>query len=412
LQDLERGQGQLKISMSDTKAFELGKNLATTAGKIIYQNELMQLIHYTPQTATQHAAPLLVIPPWINKYYILDMQEQNSFVRYCLQQGHAVFLISWVNPTAALAHKDFAAYMREGPLAALQQIQQCTGATAVNMVGYCIGGTLQACLLAYLAAQPAIAATLPQITSATYLVTMVDFSEPGDLGVFMDEAQIQVLESQMAEQGYLQAGSMAQSFTMLRANDLIWSFVVNNYLLGREPFPFDLLYWNEDGTNMPAAMHSFYLRTMYLENKLVQPQGVGIDSMPQGVVIDGVSLDLRRITTPSFLLSTREDHIAPWASTYAATQIYGGKTTFMLCGSGHIAGVINPPTANKYEYWTNDELPPNPQTWLDNATRHSGSWWPAWQNWLADYQGADVPAYQPTVWLDDAPGSYVRVRAK
>jgi polyhydroxyalkanoate synthase subunit PhaC len=259
-------------------------------------------------------------------------------------------------------------------------------------------------LLAYLAAQPEKAASLPRIASATYLVTMVDFSEPGDLGVFMDEAQIEVLESQMAEQGYLNAASMAQSFTMLRANDLVWSFVVNNYLLGREPFPFDLLYWNEDGTNMPATMHSFYLRTMYLENKLVQPQGV---------VLDGVPLDLRRITTPSFLLSTREDHIAPWASTYAATQIYGGKNTFMLCSSGHIAGVINPPAANKYEYWTHDELPPDPQAWLDNATCHSGSWWPAWQNWLATYHGADVPAYHPIEpLLENAPGSYVLARAK
>lgn len=404
LHDLESGQGQLKIKMTDSSGFELGRNIASTPGKVVFQNDLMQLIHYAPLTDTVHAVPMLIIPPWINKFYILDMREKNSFVRYCLAQGHSVFMISWINPDASHAAKDFASYMLEGPWAALQEIKRRTGAEAVNAVGYCIGGTLLACLLAYLTKRPDRAATIPAIASATYLVTMIDFHEPGELGVFVDEDNLKLLEAQMAEKGYLEAGAMAQTFNMLRANDLIWSFVVNNYLLGREPFPFDLLYWNADATRMPAAMHRFYLRKMYQENRLIEPGGITLDDTP---------IDVRQITTPSFLLSTREDHIAPWQSTYAATKLYQGPVTFTLCGSGHIAGVVNPPSANKYCYWTNDALPDDPEAWLKQATQHQGSWWVRWMAWLQPYQGAEVPARVPAdPVLEDAPGSYVRVRAE
>lgn len=403
LQDLERGKGQLQISMTDQNAFRLGDNIAATPGKVVFENELIQLIQYEPQTPTVHAVPLLIIPPWINKYYILDMREKNSFVRHCLQQGHTVFMISWANPDASLASKDFNAYMQEGPLAAMAAIKQRTGASEINMLGYCLGGTLLTCLLAYLRARPERVAPLPRVASATYLVTLVDFSEPGDLGIFVAEDHLQYLEQQMAEKGYLEGRIMAQTFSMLRANDLIWSFVVNNYLLGREPFPFDLLYWNADATNMPAAMHSFYLRQMYQHNKLIEPGGIVLDDTP---------LDVRGITTPSFLVATREDHIAPWKSTYAATQLYGGPVTFVLSGSGHVAGVINPPANNKYGYWTNDQLPTDPTAWLEDAEQHAGSWWTAWYEWLKPYQGADIPA-KPVAApaLEDAPGRYVRVRA-
>lgn len=403
LQDLERGQGQLKISMTDYKAFELGKNIAATPGKVVFQNAMMQLIQYAPSTPTAHAAPLLIIPPWINKYYILDLREKNSFVRYCVEQGHTVFMISWVNPTKHHAKKDFGDYMQEGPLAALQEIKRRTGADNANVVGYCLGGTLLACMLAWLNLRQNVAKTIPKIASATYLVTMIDFRDPGELGLFVDEEHISFLEAQMAEKGYLDATTMAGTFNMLRANDLIWSFVVNNYLLGREPFPFDLLYWNADATRMPAAMHSFYLRKMYQENKLIEPNGIELAGEP---------INLAKIKTPSFMLSTREDHIAPWKSTYAATQIYDAPIKFVLSGSGHIAGVINPPAANKYGYWTNDALPPRPDAWLEDAIQHPGSWWTAWTEWLQPYQGTEVPARHPEApIIEDAPGSYVRVRA-
>ncbi len=403
LQDLERGQGQLKISMTDYKAFELGKNLATTPGKVVFQNDMMQLIQYEPLTETTHAAPLLIIPPWINKYYILDLREKNSYVRYCLEQGHTVFMISWVNPDKYHADKDFGSYMLEGPFAALAEIKRRTGAENANVVGYCLGGTILACLLAWLKVRQDKAAEIPLIASATYLVTMIDFSEPGELGLFIDDEYLRHIETQMQDKGYLDAATMAGTFNMLRANDLIWSFVVNNYLLGREPFPFDLLYWNADATHMPAAMHNFYLRNMYRENKLIEPNGIELAGTP---------INLSKIKTPCFMLSTREDHIAPWESTYAATQIYDGPVTFVLSGSGHIAGVINPPAANKYGYWTNEALPPRADAWLDGAAQHPGSWWTAWSEWIKQYQGADIPACKPEAQIiEDAPGSYVRVRA-
>ena len=401
LDDLERGKGRLHISMTDMAAFKIGENVAATPGKVVYQNELIQLIQYAPTTETVKRRPLLIIPPWINKFYILDLRPRNSFIRWAVGQGHTVFVMSWVNPDERLAAKTFEDYMREGPLAALAAIEQATGERTANVIGYCLGGTLLAATLAYMAAKRD-----NRIKSATYLVTMVDFQEAGELSVFIDEEQLQALEQRMSKKGYLEARDMHTTFNMLRANDLIWSFVVNNYLLGKQPFPFDLLYWNADSTRMPAAMHSFYLRKMYQENLLVKPGGI---------TLAGVPLDLRRIKTPSFLLSTREDHIAPWRSAYAATQLYAGPVKFVLSASGHIAGVVSPP-GGKYGHWQNDSNPPTPEEWLTGATQVQDSWWPVWERWVSQYAGGEVPARQPGDGklkpIEDAPGSYVKLRAE
>jgi polyhydroxyalkanoate synthase len=341
------------------------------------------------------------MPPWINKYYILDLRPGNSFIRWAVEQGHTVFVISWVNPDRRLAEKSFEDYMREGPLAALDAMEQATGEREANVIGYCLGGTLLTATLAYMTAKRD-----NRVKSATFFVTMVDFKEAGELSVFIDEEQLHALEARMEKKGYLEARDMHTTFNMLRANDLIWSFVVNNYLLGKSPFPFDLLYWNADSTRMPAAMHSFYLRKMYQENLLAQPGGI---------TLGGVPIDLRKIKTPSFLLSTREDHIAPWRSTYAATQIYSGPVKFVLSASGHIAGVVNPP-GGKYGHWQNDGNPPTSEAWLASATQYPDSWWPAWEQWVAPYSGGEVPARQPgdgkLTPIEDAPGSYVKVRAE
>jgi len=401
LSDLERGQGKLLIKMTDLDRFKVGQNIAVTPGKVVYRNDLMELIQYTPTTPTVQRTPLLIMPPWINKFYILDLRPENSFIKWAVAQGHTVFVISWVNPDRELAQKTFADYMLEGPLTALDAIEQATGERQVNVIGYCIGGTLLACTLAYMRAKRD-----DRIKSATYFVALVDFKEAGELSVFIDEEQLHYLEERMNERGYLEGSEMATTFNMLRANDLIWSFVVNNYLLGKEPFPFDLLYWNSDSTRMPAAMHSFYLHNMYQQNKLV---------VPGGISLAGVPIDLGTIETPSFLLSTREDHIAPWRSTYAATQIYRGPVTFVLAASGHIAGVVNPPGKSKYGHWRNEKNPPTPEVWLDTATQYPDSWWPAWEEWIRRYGGDQVPARQPGDGklkpIADAPGTYVLVQA-
>lgn len=394
--DLESG----RISMTDEKAFEVGKNLAVTKGAVVFENELLQLIQYAPSTPHVARRPLLIVPPWINKFYILDLKPQNSFIKWAVDQGLTVFCVSWVNPSAKLAKVDFDGYMTKGLLAAVKAVQKASGEDALNVIGYCIGGTLLSASMAYLhTKEPQL---VKKIASTTYFTTMVDFKEPGDLGVFIDSEQIETLETSMKEKGYLDASQMATTFNMLRSNDLIWSFVVNNYLLGKEPFPFDLLYWNADSTRMPAAMHSQYLREMYQKNRLCKPGAFKLQDTP---------IDLRRITTPSYILSAREDHIAPWASTYAATQLYKGDITFTLAGSGHIAGVINPPANNKYGYWTNAKLPPDPQDWLKGATEHQGSWWPHWRHWLKQHDGGEAPAREIGKSLEPAPGSYVKVRA-
>src|SRR4051794_7414659 len=401
LDDLERGKGHLHISMTEMTAFKIGENVAATPGKVVYQNDLIQLIQYAPTTETVKRRPLLIIPPWINKFYILDLRPRNSFIRWAVGQGHTVFVISWVNPDERLAKKSFDDYMFEGPLAALDAMQHATGERNANVIGYCLGGTLLAATLASMAVKRDT-----RIKSATFFVTMVDFTEAGELSVFIDEEQLTALEQRMSKKGYLEARDMHTTFNMLRANDLIWSFVVNNYLLGKQPFPFDLLYWNADSTRMPAAMHSFYLRKMYQENLLVKPGGI---------TMGGVPLDLRKIKTPLFLLSTREDHIAPWRSTYAATQLYSGPVKFVLSASGHIAGVVNPP-GSKYGHWVNDNNPPTPEEWLAGATQVADSWWPGWELWVSRYAGGEVPARQPGDGklkpIEAAPGSYVKVRAE
>ena len=398
LADLERGKDRLHIRMTDHEAFEVGGNVATSPGKVIYQNELMQLLHYAPATAKVYKRPLLIIPPWINKFYILDLRPDNSFIKWAVERGYTVFVISWVNPDEKLAHKTFEDYMLEGPLDALDAIEQATGETSVNVIGYCIGGTLLAATLAYMAAKGD-----KRFNAATFFTTQVDFSEPGELEVFIDDEQIASLREKMTEAGYLDGAEMATTFNMLRANDLIWSFVVNNYLLGRDPFPFDLLYWNSDTTRMPRDMHLYYLENMYQKNLLAQPGGL---------TMAGVPIDLGKITLPIYLQGGREDHIAPFRSVFKAVKLYGGPVRFMLAGSGHIAGVINPPAAKKYQYWLNPKNPKDLEQWLDGAVEHPGSWWPDWHKWLSRKSGPKVPARAPSDGklkpIEDAPGSYVK----
>jgi poly[(R)-3-hydroxyalkanoate] polymerase subunit PhaC len=400
LTDLEQGKGKLHIKMTDMAAFKVGENIGVSPGKVIYQNDLMQLIQYAPATETVLKRPLLIAPPWINKFYILDLRPRNSFVRWAVSQGHTVFMISWVNPDERLAEKGFEDYMTEGYLAALDAIEQATGEREVNAIGYCLGGTLLASTLAYMAVKKDA-----RIKSATFFVTMTDFAEAGELGVFIDEEQLRSLEDKMNKRGYLEGSEMATTFNMLRANDLIWSFVVNNYLLGNDPFPFDLLYWNADSTRMPARMHSFYLRKMYQENLLKDPNGLSLA---------GVPIDLRKIKTPAYFLSTREDHIAPWKSTYRGTQLLSGPRRFVLAASGHIAGVVNPPDGGKYSHWINTELPPDPEGWFKGATEIAGSWWPDWHRWVTALGKEQVPARVPGEGklkaIEDAPGTYVQVR--
>ncbi|MFD2232586.1 PHA/PHB synthase family protein [Phaeospirillum tilakii] len=397
LADLERGKGNLAIRMTDYDAFRVGENIAVTPGRVVFENDLMQLIQYDPSTPTVHRAPLLIVPPWINKYYILDLRPKNSFVKWAVDQGHTVFMISWVNPDERLAGKTFTDYMTEGPLAALDAIERATGERQANLIGYCLGGTLTACTLAWMAAKGD-----DRVLSATLFTSMTDFKDPGELGIFIDEEQLGSLEARMAEHGYLDGRDMATTFNMLRANDLIWSFVVNNYLLGKDPFPFDLLYWNSDSTRMPAAMHSFYLRKMYQENKLIEPGGITVGEVP---------IDLTTIRTPIYMLSTREDHIAPWASTFSLTRLVSGPVRFVLSASGHIAGVVNPPAANKYCYWTNARKAKTPESWLAGATQTDGSWWTDWDKWVEKFAGPQVPARTPAEGIEPAPGSYVKARA-
>ncbi|HET6470161.1 MAG TPA: alpha/beta fold hydrolase [Geminicoccaceae bacterium] len=387
--------------MTKEEAFAVGENIAITPGKVIHQNELMQLIQYTATTAQVHQRPLLIVPPWINKFYILDLKPKNSFIKWAVDQGFTLFVISWVNPDERLGGKTFEDYMILGPLAALDAIEQQTGEREATIIGYCLGGTLTACLLSYLAAKED-----DRVKAATFFTCMTDFSEPGDLAVFIDEEQLQLIERHMQEKGYLEARHMQQVFNLMRANDLIWGFVVNNYLLGREPMAFDLLYWNADSTRMPYMMHSFYLRNCYQKNLLVRPGAIELA---------GVPIDLGRIDIPCYFLSTSEDHIAPWRGTYKGSLNLPGPVRFVLGGSGHIAGVINPPPSTKYGYWTNDARPPTPEAWLETATRHEGSWWPDWQAWLAEKSGLLVPARDPAASrlkpIEDAPGSYVKARA-
>jgi polyhydroxyalkanoate synthase subunit PhaC len=401
LADIDPRSGQLRTRMVDSSAFELGRNVAATPGKVVFQNTLMQLVQYAPTTADVHRRPLLIIPPWINKFYILDLQPRNSFIKWALDQGLTVFVISWINPDASLADKDFDDYLREGPLAALDAIEAATGERSVNVIGYCLGGTLLGALLALMEARGDT-----RIHCATFFTAMLDFSEPGDLGVFIDEGQLASIEATMQERGYLDGAEMATTFNMLRANDLIWSFVVNNYLLGKQPMAFDLLYWNSDSTRMPARMHGTYLRKMYLENAFCRPGGIEVDGTP---------IDLRSISVPACFVSALEDHIAPWKSTYAGAQLLRGPVKFILGRAGHVAGIINPPGPRQYGHYTGPDVHGlNAQDWLAQATLHEESWWGEWGRWITAQSGERIQARVPGAGglpaLEDAPGSYVAQR--
>lgn len=398
-EDIEAGGGDLKIRQSDNSKFKIGENLAVSPGKVVFQNELMQLIQYTPTTETVLSTPIVIIPPWINKFYILDLNPEKSFVRWAVEQGLTVFIVSWVNPGPELAAKGFDDYMRDGVLKAVEVAKAASGSKEVNAVGYCVGGTMLAMSLAWLAAKKKDVG----IRSATFLTTQVDFTYAGDLKVFIDDEQVANLERKMLETGVMDGAKMANAFNMLRSNDLIWPYVVNNYMKGQAPFPFDILYWNSDSTRLPAANHSYYLRNCYLDNRLAKG----------GLTLAGETLDLSKITLPTYNVATREDHIAPAPSVFLGIQLFGKSGRFVLAGSGHIAGVVNPPSRGKYQYWTGATPSGSIEDWIKNAEDHPGSWWPDWFAWIEAQGDKRVPAREPGSRefppIEDAPGSYVKV---
>ena len=399
--DLGRGGGQLAISQTDLTQFEVGRNVAVTPGKVVFQNELFQLLQFDPTTEEVFERPLLIFPPWINKYYILDLRAENSMVRWLTEQGFTVFLVSWVNPDPKLAHKSFEDYMLGGAYVAVEKALEQAGTDRLNVVGYCIAGTMMSCTLAHMAAKGD-----DRVASTTFFAAQQDFSESGDLKMFTEEDWLRVVEVSMEKSGgVLPGSSMAGTFNALRANDLIWSFFVNNYLMGKDPRPFDLLYWNSDQTRMPRALHLFYLREFYQKNMLAEGK----------MVLGGETLDLSKVKTPIYVQSSKEDHIAPALSVYKGVKLFGGEKTFIMAGSGHIAGVINHPEARKYQYWTNPELPDTLEQWQAGAEEHPGSWWPDWATWLSEKSGGKVKARNPAKGklkaIEDAPGSYVKVKS-
>ncbi len=403
--DMERGNGSLKISQTDTEAFEIGRDVATAPGKVVFENDIMQLLQFAPSTKTTFTRPLVIFPPWINKYYILDLRPEQSMIRWLTDKGYTVFLASWVNPDTSLKDKTFEDYMHGGILAALDAIKKATGEENVNAVGYCIGGTLLASTLAYMTAQKDT-----RIASATFFAAQSDFKEAGDLLFFCDEAGIAQVERRMDEAGgVLDGAAMAETFNMLRPNDLIWSNVISNYMLGKSPRAFDLLFWNADSTRMPKALHLYYLNTFYRQNAFAKGK----------MTLAGVKLDPGKITIPMYVQASRDDHIAPYLSVYRGARLYGGadkgQVRFTMSGSGHIAGVINPPAAKKYQFWTNDALPETVEEWIAGASEHAGSWWPHWHKWLKTRSGKKIPARTPgdgkLTPIEDAPGRYVRVKS-
>ena len=400
-EDIEAGGGDLKIRQSDDSKFKVGENLATTPGKVIFENELMQLIQYAPQTESVLAVPLVIIPPWINKFYVLDLTAEKSFVRWAVEHGITVFMVSWVNPGPELAGKGFEDYMKDGVLTAFEIAKKAAGVKQFHAMGYCVGGTMLAMTLAWLAA----AGKDVGVRTVSFLTTQVDFTFAGDLKVFIDEEQVASLERKMLEAGVMEGRKMANAFNMLRANDLIWPYVVNNYLKGQAPFPFDILYWNSDSTRLPAANHSFYLRNCYLDNKLAQG----------ALLLAGKQLDLKKIDFPTYSVATREDHIAPAASVFLGLQLFGNPGRFVLAGSGHIAGVINPPARGKYQYWTGGAPKGKLEDWIAKAQMHPGSWWPDWLEWIEQQDGRKVAARIPggTAFtpIEEAPGRYVKVKS-
>jgi polyhydroxyalkanoate synthase len=402
--DLAQSGDLLKISQVDTTAFDLGRNIGASPGKVVFQNEIIQLIQYTPSTAEVREIPFLIIPPWINKFYVLDLGPEKSFIKFLVDQGYTVFIVSWVNPDVRLAHKTFEDYMHEGILAATDAVKRECGVARINILGYCIGGTLLAATLAWLAARRET-----HYNSATFLVAQVDFSRAGDLKLFIDDKQLDAIEALMSKERTLDGARMATVFNLLRPKDLLWPYIVNNYMLGKKPAAFDLLYWNQDSTRMPPANHGFYLREFYHENKLALGK----------MTLGNVRLDLGRVKLPVFQLATREDHISPPRSVFAGAKLFGGSTEFVLAGSGHIAGVVSPPGKTKYPYWTNPKPLSHPdcttlEDWLAGAEEIKDSWWPRWLEWLGQYSGGMVKARKPGAklgTLEDAPGSYVKVKA-
>ena len=401
LNDLESSGELLKIRQTDLSAFSVGKNLAVTPGKVMFRNEVVELIQYSPTTPTTFEIPLLIIPPWINKYYILDLVPKKSFIGWLVNQGFTVFVVSWINPTEQLSNKTFEDYMHEGVLQPLDWVLQLTGQEKANVLGYCVGGTLLGTTLAYMAAKGDT-----RFSSASFLATQLDFTKAGDLLAFIDDEQLEVLEKTMDEYGYLDGARMSAVFNMLRPKDLIWPYVVNNYLLGKQPFPFDLLYWNSDTTRMSPANHRFYLREYYQANKLAKGE----------LEIGGVKLDLGKVTLPVYELATREDHIAPAESVLIGARLFGGPVRYVLAGSGHIAGVINPPASDKYSHWVPGDLDlqtsSSVKDWLEKATEVTGSWWPDYAHWLAHQSGERIDAREPggedVEPICDAPGTYVK----
>ncbi len=391
LSDLEAG----RISMTDYSAFKVGENVATTPGRVVFENKLFQLIQYAPTTEKVFETPILIFPPWINKFYILDLTPEKSMVKWLTAQGFTVLMVSWVNPDASLKDMSFEDYMMDGQITAIHAAQKATGAGAFHVVGYCVAGTLLACTLAYLAQTGAA----DVIKSATFFTAQVDFEDSGDLRVFVDDDQLQLVDELSKESGLLDASYMSTTFNLLRSNDLIWSYVVSNYLLGKDPFPFDLLYWNADSTRMPRVIHLYYLKTMYHQNLLVQPGKV---------VLGDVPIDLSKITVPVYVQAGKDDHIAPAHSAYKITQHVKGKSRYMLAGSGHIAGVVNPPSMQKYQYWTNEAAHHSLDGFLQGATEHAGSWWPDWVSWLTPLSGRMVAARVPDTGIEPAPGRYVK----
>lgn len=396
--DIKDSKTLPKISMVKKNLFAVGKNLATTKGAVVFENDVLQIIQYAPLTEQVYKTPLVIVSPWINKFYILDMQPENSFVKWAIEQGHTVFITSWKNVTAKDRDLGWFDYMQRGLIAAIETAQKATGEEKINVIGYCIGGTLLTTALAYWKAK----GKESPVKSATFFTALIDFKDAGDMMIFTDEEQITAIEKMLDQVGFLDAWHTHTTFNMLRSNDLIWSFVVNNYLLGREPFPFDLLYWNSDSTRIPAKLHSFYLRQMYLYNNL---------SKPGKLVLNKTKLDVTKIDTPSYFISAVEDHIAPWKATYAGAKLLGGDVTFTLSGSGHIAGIVNPPAKNKYGYWTNEKPADTADAWLQAAQKHEGSWWSHWANWIAKFGGDKVLAREIKKSIEAAPGRYVKVRA-
>lgn len=400
-EDIERGGGDLLIRQSDTSPFELGKNIAVTEGKVVAQSDVCQIIQYEAKTEKVLKTPLLIVPPWINKFYILDLNEKKSFIKWCVDQGHTVFVISWANPDENLRDKGFEEYIKEGIMLGLDTAREICGVKKVNTIGYCVGGTLLATTLAYMASK-----RMARVASTTFFTTQVDFTHAGDLKVFVDEQQLSELEKVMNKVGYLDGKNMASAFNMLRSNDLIWPYFVNNYMRGKDPFPFDLLYWNADSTRMTARNHAFYLRNCYLDNKLAKGE----------MVIDGRTLDLSKVKVPVYNLATIDDHIAPARSVFKGSKLFGGKVDYVLSGSGHIAGVVNPPDKKKYQFWRGGPVGDYAKLvdWKADAVETEGSWWPDWQKWIEAIDDTLVPArvvgggkYEP---LEDAPGSYVKKR--